>query len=105
LDPAVSLVVLEATGGLERNVAVALALASIPVAVVNPRQVRDFARATGKLVKTDAIDEAILAHFAQAVQPRSQPLPDPIAVKLESAVSRRRQLFDMLTSEKNRRGM
>lgn len=104
-DPAVSLVVLEATGGLERNVAVALALASIPVAVVNPRQVRDFARATGKLAKTDAIDAAILAHFAQAVQPRSEPLPDPIAVKLESAVSRRRQLVDMLTSEKNRRGM
>ena len=105
LDPAVSLVVLEATGGLERNVAVALALASIPVAVVNPRQVRDFARATGKLAKTDSIDAAILAHFAQAVQPRSEPLPDPIAVKLESAVSRRRQLVDMMTSEKNRRGM
>jgi transposase len=101
----VSLVVLEATGGLERDVAVTLALATIPVAVVNPRQVRDFARATGRLAKTDSIDAAVLAHFAQAVHPTPEPLPDPIALKLESAVSRRRQLVDMLTSEKNRRGM
>lgn len=105
LAPPVSLVVLEATGGLERNVAVALVLASIPVAVVNPLQVRHFAKATGKLAKTDSIDASILAHFGQAVQPRSESLPDPIAAKLESAVSRRRQLVDMMTSEKNRRGM
>lgn len=101
----ISLVVLEATGGLERDVAITLALATIPVAVVNPRQVRDFARATGRLAKTDSIDAAVLAHFAQAVHPTPEPLPDPILLKLESAVSRRRQLVDMLTSEKNRRGM
>jgi transposase len=105
LGSPVTLVVLEATGGLERDVAVTLALATIPVAVVNPRQVRDFARATGRLAKTDSIDAAVLAHFAHAVHPTPEPLPDPIALKLESAVSRRRQLVDMLTSEKNRRGM
>lgn len=105
LGSPVTLVVLEATGGLERDVAVTLALATIPVAVVNPRQVRDFARATGRLAKTDSIDAAVLAHFAQVVNPTPEPLPDPIALKLESAVSRRRQLVDMLTSEKNRRGM
>jgi transposase len=105
LGSPVTLVVLEATGGLERDVAVTLALATVPVAVVNPRQVRDFAKATGRLAKTDAIDAAVLAHFAHAVHPTPEPLPDPIVLKLESAVSRRRQLVDMLTSEKNRRGM
>jgi transposase len=69
------LIVLEATGGLERLVVAALALAGLPVAVVNPRQVRDFARATGRLAKTDALDAAALAHFAEAIHPAPRPMP------------------------------
>ena len=69
------LIVLEATGGLERLAVAALALAGLPVAVVNPRQVRDFAKATGQLAKTDALDAAVLAHFAEAIRPEPRPLP------------------------------
>src|SRR5215203_2364263 len=72
----VVLAVLEATGGLEQPAAAALALAGVPVAIVNPRQVRDFAKATGKLAKTDRIDAAVLAHFAEAVRPEPRPLAD-----------------------------
>jgi transposase len=95
-------IVLEATGGLERLVAAALALAGLQVAVVNPRQVRDFAKATGRLAKTDAVDAAVLAHFAQALQPPAHPLPDAQSQALAALVERRRQLVNMLTAEKNR---
>lgn len=96
------LIVLEATGGLERLVVTALALAGLPVAVVNPRQVRDFAKATGRLAKTDALDAAVLAHFADALRPEPRPLPDPQSQALAALVERRRQLVGMLTAEKNR---
>jgi transposase len=97
-----TLVVLEATGGYERDVAAALGLAKIPAAVVNPRQVRDFARATGKLAKTDRLDAAVLAHFADAVRPAARALADEAAQELEALVTRRGQLVHMLASEKNR---
>jgi transposase len=96
------LVVLEATGGLERLVVAALALANLPVAVVNPRQVREFARAAGHLAKTDALDAAVLAHFAQALRPTPRPLPDAQQQALAALVERRQQLVGMLTAEKNR---
>ncbi len=97
-----ALVVLEATGGFERPVAAALAAAGIPVAVVNPRQARDFARATGKLAKTDSIDAEVLAHFAEAVRPTPKAVPDEEARELSAILARRRQLVEMLTAEKNR---
>jgi transposase len=100
LGPA--LVVLEATGGLERPLVGALAAAGLPVAVVNPRQVRDFAKATGLLAKTDALDAAVLAHFAAAVRPTPRPLPDAATQTLAALVTRRRQLVEMLTAERNR---
>ena len=99
------LMVLEATGGLERlvrAVTAALAVGGLRVAVVNPRQVRDFAKATGRLAKTDAIAAAVLAHFAQALQPTAHPLPEAAAQALAALVERRRQLVTMLTAEKNR---
>jgi transposase len=96
------LIVLEATGGLERLVVAALALAGLPVAVVNPRQARDFAKATGRLAKTDAVDAAVLAHFAQALQPTPRALPDTATQALAALVERRHQLVSMLTAEKNR---
>src|SRR5262245_39209058 len=96
------MVVLEATGGYEADVVAALALAGISVAVVNPRQVRDFARATGRLAKTDALDAAILAQFAEAVRPEPRPLPDAAQQALLALVTRRRQLVEMLTAERNR---
>ena len=96
------LVVLEATGGLEIPLAGALALAGVPVVVVNPRQVRDFAKATGQLAKTDAIDAEVLARFAEAIRPEPRPLPDEQTQVLAALVVRRHQLIDMLTAEKNR---
>ena len=96
------LVVLEATGGYESLVAGAIAGQGIAVAVVNPRQVRDFARATGVLAKTDRIDARVLARFAEAVRPEPRPLPTAEAKELEEFLSRRRQVVDMLTMEKNR---
>lgn len=96
------LVVLEATGGYEMPVAAALSTAGFPVAVVNPRQARDFAKSTGKLAKTDKIDAAALAHFAEAVKPEARALPDEQARELEALVSRRRQLVEMLVAEQNR---
>ena len=102
LEPA-DLVIIEATGGLEVPVASALATAGIAVAVVNPRQVRDFARATGQLAKTDALDAQVLARFGEAVKPQVRALRDAQAQALEALVNRRRQLVEMLTSEKNRR--
>ena len=102
LEPA-DLVIIEATGGLEVPVASALATAGIAVAVVNPRQVRDFARATGQLAKTDALDAQVLARFGEAVKPQVRALRDAQAQALEALVNRRRQLVEMLTAEKNRR--
>ena len=98
-----TVVVLEATGGYEVTVAVALAGARLPVAVVNPRQIRDFARATGQLAKTDALDARVIALFAEAVRPIARPVPDEHARALGELVARRRQLVDMLTAEQNRR--
>ena len=100
LEPA--LVLLEATGGLELPIVVALATAALPVVVVNPRQVRDFAKATGTLAKTDALDAAVLAHFADAVRPDVRPLKDAETQVLASLVARRHQVVAMLVSEKNR---
>lgn len=95
--------VLEATGGYEVTVAATLASAALPVAVVNPRQVRDFARATGQLAKTDTLDARVLALFAEAVRPAARPVPDAQAVALGELIARRRQLVDMLGAEHNRR--
>lgn len=99
-----ALVVLEATGGFEFLAAVTLAKAGLPVAVVNPRQVRDFAKAMGRLAKTDTLDATLLADFAQRVRPEPRPLPDEAAQLLESLLTRRRQIIEMLTAEKNRLG-
>jgi transposase len=96
------LVVLEATGGYEIPVAAALATAGIPVALVNPRQIRDFARATGQLAKTDALDARVLARFAEVVHPPARPLPTAAAQALSELVARRRQLIEMLGAERNR---
>lgn len=96
------LIVLEATGGLERPVARALAGAELPVVVVNPRQVRDFAKATGQLAKTDAIDAWVLARFGQAVKPVLRPLPDETTLELRALTARRRQIIEMIVAEKNR---
>ena len=96
------LVVLEAAGGVEMTLAGELAASGLHVAVVNPRQVRNFARATGKLAKTDALDAQVLAHFAEAMRPVSRPLPDSGTRELAALVARRRQLVEMITAEKNR---
>lgn len=97
-----SLIVAEATGGYEAEIATALALAGLPVAVVNPRQVRDFAKSLGKLAKTDRLDAAVLARFAQAIRPEARYLPDPQARELQALANRRKQLIEMIVSEKNR---
>jgi transposase len=97
-----ALIVLEATGGFEITVAAAIASGGLPLAVVNPRQIRDFARATGKLAKTDALDAAAIAHFAQAVQPRPRPVADAQAQELGELVARRRQVIEMMVAERNR---
>jgi len=98
------LVVMEATGGYQIPVVETLALRNLPVVVVNPRQVRDFARATGRLAKTDAIDAEMIARFAQAVKPQARPLKDSDAHRLQTLVARRRQLVEMITMERNRIG-
>jgi len=98
------LIVLEATGGFEMLAALTLANVGLPIAVVNPRQVRDFAKAMGQLAKTDALDAGMLADFARRVRPAPRPLPDEAAQLLESLLTRRRQIVDMLTAEKNRLG-
>jgi transposase len=99
-----ALIVCEATGGFERAMIAALAAAGLPLVVANPRQVRDFARATGQLAKTDALDAGILALFAERVRPTPRPLPTEAAQLLDAVLTRRRQLVEMLTAEKNRRG-
>jgi transposase len=97
-----ALVVLEATGGYERAVVAALAAARLPVVVANPRQVRDFARATGQLAKTDRIDADTLALFAERVRPEPRALPDEAAAALDALLTRRRQVLEMIGAERNR---
>ena len=99
------LVVLEASGKYEAPCAAALAAAGVPVAVVNPRQARDFARSTGQLAKTDSLDAAVLALFAERVRPEPRALPDAESEALAAILARRRQLIGMLASEKNRAHM
>ncbi len=97
-----ALIVLEATGGFELTVAAALAGAGLPLAVVNPRQIRDFARATGRLAKTDALDAEVIALFAERIRPQPRPVAGPDAQALSELVARRRQLVEMIGMEKNR---
>ena len=97
-----TLMVLEATGGLERAATAALATAGLPVVVVNPRQARDFARATGQLAKTDALDARALAHFADVIRPTPRPLPDAQTQELRALLGRRQPLIVMRTAEQNR---
>jgi len=96
------MILFEATGGWQMNAVNALAARRLPVVIMNPRQVRDFAKATGQLAKTDAIDAAILAHFAEAVRPEIRELKPLEARKLEALNTRRRQIVEMLTAERNR---
>ena len=98
------LIVMEATGGFELPAAAALAAAGLAVVIANPRQVRDFAKATGQLAKTDKVDARVLALFAERVRPPVRPLPDEDAQALDAIIGRRRQIIDMLTAEKNRLG-
>jgi len=95
-------IVIEATGGLELTLVAALQAASLPVVIINPRQVRDFARSTGRLAKTDAIDARMLALFGIRVKPDIRPLPDKMARQMDCLLTRRRQLVEMLTAEQNR---
>lgn len=99
-----TLIVLEATGGYELLSVAALAAAALPLVVVNPRQVRDFAKATGQLAKTDRIDADILARFADVVRPAVRPIADEAAQELDALLTRRRQLLEMLQAERNRTG-
>lgn len=97
-------IVLEATGGYELALVGALATAGLPLVVVNPRQVRDFAKATGQMAKTDRLDAEVLALFAERVSPAIRPIPDELHRELEAVLSRRRQLLEMLQAERNRLG-
>lgn len=99
-----TLIVMEATGGLEMRLASELAAKGLPVAVINPRQARDFAKATGQLAKTDLVDAAVLAAFARAIQPAVRPLKDADTRDLDDLVTRRRQLIDMRVQETLRLG-
>jgi transposase len=96
------LIVLEASGGIERALVRALVAAELPLTVANPRQVRDFAKATGQLAKTDVLDAQILARFAEAMRPALRPLPDEMTLELRALIGRRRQITEMLAAEKNR---
>ena len=98
-----SLVIMEASGGYERLIAAALAAAKLPIAVVNPRQVRDFARSMGQLAKTDRIDAKVIAHFGEAADVEAQSLPSSAALELEALVTRRRQVVRMRAAEQVRR--
>jgi len=98
-----NLIVLEATGGLETELLIQLQAAQLPVALINPRQGRDFAKATGKLAKTDAIDAQVLAHFGEALKPQVVAMESDSARQLKELISRRRQVVEIQTAEKNRR--
>ena len=100
LEP--ELIVLEATGGYQSAAVLGLGLAKLPVAVVNPRQVRDFAKAMGRLAKTDLLDAEVLALFAERIRPEPRALPDEDALLLDALVTRRRQLVEMTVAERNR---
>ena len=100
----VELTVVEATGGWEMPVVAALAAVDLAVVVANPREVRDFARALKRLAKTDKVDAAVLAEYAQRVQPQVRPLADDQLQELQALVTRRRQVVGMITAEKNRLG-
>jgi transposase len=95
-------IVLEATGGYETAVVISMSLVKLPVAVVNPRQARDFAKSTGRLAKTDKIDASMLAHFGEAVRPEHRVMPDEQTRQLQAALTRRRQIVEMAAAEKNR---
>jgi transposase len=101
-DHDLAVIAIEATGGYERTVVAALAAARLPVVVVNPKQVRNYAKALGLNAKTDAIDASVIARFAAAVQPEIRPLPDAETVALADTMARRRQIVQMITAEKNR---
>jgi transposase len=103
LSPA--LVVMEATGDVELPLVAALAVAGLPIVVVNPRQIRDFARAMGRLSKTDAIDAQVIAYFAATVQPKPRLLPDILTQELSAILARRRQVVEMIVAERNRLGV
>jgi transposase len=102
VELAPNLVLLEATGGLERRVLAKLVGAGLPAMAINPRNVRDFARSLGKLAKTDRIDAIVLARFAQAVRPALRPIADEQTQELQAQLTRRRQLVEMIVAEKNR---
>lgn len=102
VELAPELVVLEASGGLQTALVAELGAAQLPVVVVNPRQVRDFARATGQLAKTDALDARMLALFAERIRPQVRPLPGAQELELKALVARRRELVEMITAERNR---
>jgi transposase len=97
-----TLIVLEATGGWQGSLVAALAVSKLPFAVMNPRQIRDFAKATGELAKTDALDAGVIAHFAEAVRPTPRPLPDETTQQIDALLQRRRQLLEMLVAERHR---
>jgi transposase len=99
-----TLVVVEATGGLELPLVAALQVAKVPVAAINPRQARDFAKASGRLAKTDRIDAEALAHFAEAIRPEARPMPSAEVQALDALLSRRQQLLEMRVMESNRLG-
>ena len=96
------LIVVEATGGLERTLVAALVAAKLPVVVINPRLARDFAKATGRLAKTDRIDAQVLAHYGEAIRPSLRPLPDADTQQLRALVDRRRQLMEIMSAEQSR---
>ena len=100
-----TLIVVEATGGYEVPLVAELGVAQLPVAVVNPRQVRNFAKASGQLAKTDRLDADVLAHFAEAMRPTPRPLPDPVAQELIALLARRREVIAMRVAEENRLGV
>jgi len=104
VELAPALVVLEASGGLQTALVAELGAAGMPVVVVNPRQVREFARASGRLAKTDALDARVLALFAERMRPEVRRLPDAQELELKALVARRRELVEMLTAERNRLG-
>jgi len=95
-------IVLEATGGYERRLVAVLLTSELPVAVINPERVRHFAKATGQIAKTDALDASVLSLFAQTLQPQPRRLPDAFAQELQDLLARRRQILDMIVAEKNR---
>jgi transposase len=104
VEASATLVVLEATGGYERPLVAALAASQIAVAVLNPRQARDFAKATGRLAKTDKIDALVLARFAEAIRPTPKAPPEAEALEFQAILARRRQIIGMMVAEKNRLG-